>query len=129
MDSSSACQPDLHGGRVGRWAGSTGGPGSLGLPRLSHLRRRDLTTISRLLRQPRPAGAVHAVRHREIRPAHPEAVREWALQHEIACHTMNHPQMSDLKFEQQLAEIRDCASLLERLTGTRICIGFLLPRI
>jgi len=35
--------------------------------------------------------------------AHPEVVREWALQHEIACHTMNHPRMIDLDFDQQLA--------------------------
>jgi len=58
--------------------------------------------------------------------AHPDAVREWAVRHEIACHTMNHPRMIDLDFEQQLAEIRDCAALLEKLTGTP-CLGFRAP--
>jgi peptidoglycan/xylan/chitin deacetylase (PgdA/CDA1 family) len=78
------------------------------------------------LRQLDPPGPCTLFVTGKFALAHPEAVREWALQHEIACHTMNHPQMSDLKFEQQLAEIRDCASLLERLTGTR-CIGFRAP--
>jgi peptidoglycan/xylan/chitin deacetylase (PgdA/CDA1 family) len=78
------------------------------------------------LRQLNPPGPCTLFVTGKFARAHPEAVREWAVEHEIACHTMNHPRMSDLDFDQQLAEIRDCAALLERLTGTR-CLGFRAP--
>lgn len=57
---------------------------------------------------------------------YPDAVREWAKRHEIACHTMTHPRMSDLDYEHQLAEIRDSSKLLQELSGTK-CLGFRAP--
>jgi peptidoglycan/xylan/chitin deacetylase (PgdA/CDA1 family) len=78
------------------------------------------------LRKLDPPGACTLFVTGKFAVAHPEAVREWAVRHEIACHTMNHPRLIDLDFDQQLAEIRDCAAILERLTGSR-CQGFRAP--
>jgi peptidoglycan/xylan/chitin deacetylase (PgdA/CDA1 family) len=62
----------------------------------------------------------------EFAQAYPDAVREWAKRHEIGCHTMSHPHMTQLDAGRQGEEIHTSAEILRRLSGAK-CLGFRAP--
>ncbi len=57
---------------------------------------------------------------------YPDVVRKWSEQHEIACHTMTHPHLTELDRDQQFQEIHDSAEAIYKATGT-YPIGFRAP--
>ena len=78
------------------------------------------------LKQLDPPGSCTLFVTGEFAQAHPDVVRGWAKQHEIACHTTSHPHLPQLDFARQLVEIRDSAEAIRKAAGLSP-IGFRAP--
>jgi peptidoglycan/xylan/chitin deacetylase (PgdA/CDA1 family) len=62
----------------------------------------------------------------EFAQAHPDIVKDWAQRHEIGCHTVTHPHLTQLDAAKQFAEIRDSAEAVKKATGI-FPLGFRAP--